>query len=103
MACPILLPVFHALIAIDTGHLCFYPKATEGCRLGKDSSVGFELSLRKGVGNIMRFTGCSLKEAIQMSSTNQARIFGWNDRGEIAKGKRACPVYDQSKRNRCAS
>ena len=41
------------------------------------------------VGNMMRFTGCNLAEAIQMSSTNQARLFGLNDLGEIGEGKRA--------------
>lgn len=41
------------------------------------------------VGNIMQFTGCSLADAIQMSSTNQARMFGMDELGEIAEGKRA--------------
>ena len=41
------------------------------------------------VGNMMKFTGCSLSEAIQMSSTNQARLFGLSDLGEIGEGKRA--------------
>jgi N-acetylglucosamine-6-phosphate deacetylase len=45
--------------------------------------------LKKGVGNVMKVTGCSLKEAIQMSSTNPARLYGLDDRGEIAIGKRA--------------
>jgi N-acetylglucosamine-6-phosphate deacetylase len=38
---------------------------------------------------MMRFTGCSLGEAIQMASTNPARLMKWTDRGEIASGKRA--------------
>ncbi len=41
------------------------------------------------VGNMMKFTGCSLADAIQMSSTNPARKFGLDDLGEIAEGKRA--------------
>jgi N-acetylglucosamine-6-phosphate deacetylase len=41
------------------------------------------------VGNMMKFTGCSLADAIQMSSTNPARKFGLEDLGEIAEGKRA--------------
>ena len=38
---------------------------------------------------MMKFTGCSLEEAIQMASSNQARMFGWEDRGMIEVGKRA--------------
>lgn len=45
--------------------------------------------LKKGVGNIMKVTGCSLRDAIRMASTNPARLYGLNDRGEIAIGKRA--------------
>jgi len=42
-----------------------------------------------GVSNMMRFTHCSLGEAIRMASTNPARSLGLNDRGEIRQGKRA--------------
>jgi len=45
--------------------------------------------LKKGVGNVMKVTGCSLEEAIRMAGTNPARLYGLNDRGEIAIGKRA--------------
>jgi len=45
--------------------------------------------LVKGVGNVMRFTGCSLAEAFQMASRNPARLFGLRDRGEIVPGMRA--------------
>ncbi len=55
----------------------------------QDVLAGASFSIRKGVGNIMKFTGCSLEEAVQMSSTNQAGLFGWSDRGEVAEGKRA--------------
>ena len=41
------------------------------------------------VGNIMKFTGCSLEEAIYMGSTKPAKIFGLNDVGEIELGKKA--------------
>jgi N-acetylglucosamine-6-phosphate deacetylase len=54
-----------------------------------DVLAGASLSIRVGIGNMMKFTGCSLSEAIQMASTNQANIFEWNDRGTIAIGKRA--------------
>ena len=54
-----------------------------------DVLAGASLSIRLGIGNMMKFTGCSLKEAIQMASTNQAIMFGWNDRGTIEIGRRA--------------
>ncbi len=41
------------------------------------------------VGNMMKFTGCSLSEAIQMASTNPARLLGLSELGEVVEGKRA--------------
>lgn len=41
------------------------------------------------VGNVMKFTGCSLADAIRMASTNPAKLIGLKDRGEIRQGKRA--------------
>jgi N-acetylglucosamine-6-phosphate deacetylase len=43
----------------------------------------------KGVGNVMKFTGCSLAEAIQMASANPAKLYGLDDRGVLEPGKRA--------------
>ena len=45
--------------------------------------------ITKGVGHIIEVTGCSLADAIQMSSTNQAKMFGLEDRGTLEPGKRA--------------
>ncbi len=45
--------------------------------------------ITKGVGHIMEVTGCSLADAVQMASTNQAKLFGLNDRGTLEPGKRA--------------
>ncbi len=45
--------------------------------------------ITKGVGHIMKVTGCSLQEAIQMASTNQANLYGLDDRGVLESGKRA--------------
>jgi N-acetylglucosamine-6-phosphate deacetylase len=45
--------------------------------------------ITKGVGNVMKVTGCELKQAIQMASTNPALLYNLNDRGEIKTGKRA--------------
>jgi N-acetylglucosamine-6-phosphate deacetylase len=45
--------------------------------------------ISRGVVHIMKVTGCSLGEAIQMASTNPAKLYGLNDRGTIEPGKRA--------------
>jgi N-acetylglucosamine-6-phosphate deacetylase len=45
--------------------------------------------ITKGVGNIMKVTGCSLADAIQMASTNPAKLYNMNDRGILEVGKRA--------------
>jgi N-acetylglucosamine-6-phosphate deacetylase len=50
---------------------------------------GSACPLNKGLGHIMKVTGCPLSEAIQMASTNPARLYGLNDRGTIEPGKRA--------------
>jgi N-acetylglucosamine-6-phosphate deacetylase len=41
------------------------------------------------VSNMMKFTQCSLGNAIQMASSNPARLLGLNEVGKIGKGKRA--------------
>jgi N-acetylglucosamine-6-phosphate deacetylase len=51
--------------------------------------AGAASPITKGVGNIMRFTGCSLADAVHMASRNPARLYGFDDRGEITPGKRA--------------
>lgn len=51
--------------------------------------AGAASPITKGIGNVMKFTGCSLADAIHMASRNQAHLYGLNDRGEIKTGKRA--------------
>jgi len=51
--------------------------------------AGASLPISTGVGNVMRFTGCSLADAIHMASRNPARLYSLSDRGEIKVGKRA--------------
>lgn len=51
--------------------------------------AGAASPISKCVGNMMRFTQCSLKDAIQMASTNPAQLLGLEDIGEISPGKRA--------------
>lgn len=45
--------------------------------------------ISRGVGFVMKVTGCSLSESIQMVSSNPAKINGMNDRGTLEPGKRA--------------
>jgi len=51
--------------------------------------AGASLPLTTGIDNMMRFSGCSLREAIDMASGNPARLYGLQDRGSIEPGKRA--------------
>lgn len=50
---------------------------------------GSAISLNRGVVKIMKSTGCNLNDAISMASTNPAKLYKMNDRGEITTGKRA--------------
>jgi len=51
--------------------------------------AGASLPLKTGVGNVMKFTGCTLGEAVNMATANVAGIYNLSDRGSLAPGKRA--------------
>jgi N-acetylglucosamine-6-phosphate deacetylase len=51
--------------------------------------AGASIPLRTGVVNVMKYTGCTLGEAIKMASGNIARIYNLSDRGQLSVGKRA--------------
>jgi len=51
--------------------------------------AGASLPIHRGIFNMMKFTNCSLVEAIQMVTRNVARLNQLSDRGEIYVGKRA--------------
>jgi N-acetylglucosamine-6-phosphate deacetylase len=55
----------------------------------EDVLAGASYLITTGIENMMRFTQCSLAEAIHMASRNPARLLGLDDRGEIREGKRA--------------
>ncbi len=57
--------------------------------VARNSLSGSASTITKGVGHVMKVTGCSLAEAIRMASTNPARLYGLDDRGEIKPGMRA--------------
>jgi N-acetylglucosamine-6-phosphate deacetylase len=57
---------------------------------GQDGGLyGSASPLNRGVGHVMKVTGCSLAKAIQMTATNPARLHQLNDRGKLEPGKRA--------------
>jgi len=55
----------------------------------QDVLAGSSMPICVGVGNAMKFTGCSLADAIGMASANPARLLHLDDRGKIEPGKRA--------------
>lgn len=57
--------------------------------LSRNVLSGSAAPISKGIGNVMKATGCSLAEAIQMASTNPARLYNLSDRGEVKPGMKA--------------
>ena len=55
----------------------------------QDVLAGASFLITAGIENIMKFTHCSIGEAINMASRNPARILGLDDRGDLSVGKRA--------------
>lgn len=51
--------------------------------------AGSASAMDKGIGHIVKVTGYTLADAIQMGTTNPAKLYGLNDRGTLKKGKRA--------------
>lgn len=51
--------------------------------------AGASFPLKTGVGNIMKFTGCTLYEAVNMASSNVAKVYNLSNRGSLTPGKRA--------------
>jgi N-acetylglucosamine-6-phosphate deacetylase len=51
--------------------------------------AGASFPLKTGVGNMIKFTGCSLEDAITMASENVAHVYRLTDRGILSLDKRA--------------
>ncbi|MBC8932681.1 amidohydrolase family protein, partial [Escherichia coli] len=51
--------------------------------------AGSVLTYDDGFRNMIKFTGCSVEEAVLMSSGNQAREFNLTQKGAIEAGKDA--------------
>ncbi len=56
---------------------------------GEDMRAGSSMPLCQGVANMVRLSGCTLADAVDMASVNPARLNNLADRGEISPGKRA--------------
>jgi len=61
--------------------------------------AGAASPISKCVGVVMDFTGCSLKNAIQMASTNPAKMFAMDELGTIEQDKRADLILFTMKNN----
>ena len=57
--------------------------------LAQQNLAGSASTLDKGIGHIMKVTGCSIADAIRMGSTNPAILYKLYDRGIIEVGRRA--------------
>jgi N-acetylglucosamine-6-phosphate deacetylase len=55
----------------------------------QNNLAGSGSPLSRGIGNLMKATGCNLGEAIRMASSNPARLNSLYDRGAIEPGMRA--------------
>ncbi|KHD86404.1 N-acetylglucosamine-6-phosphate deacetylase [Bacillus ginsengihumi] len=58
-------------------------------RLENGALAGSILTMDEAFRNIIAFTGCSIEDAVQMTSVNQAREFGLATKGELTTGKDA--------------
>lgn len=58
-------------------------------RLESGNLAGSVLEFQDAFKNIMTFTGCSVEDAVKMSSVNQAREFGLTQKGALSQGKDA--------------
>lgn len=56
-------------------------------RLESGNLAGSVLTFEDAFKNVMAFTGCSIEEAVMMSSVNQAREFGLDTKGTLEVGK----------------
>jgi len=65
-------------------------------RLAEGNLAGSVLRMDEALRNIIEYTGCTLEEAVLMTSVNQAKEFGLEQKGGIVAGKDAdLVVLDQ--------
>lgn len=68
----------------------------------EDVLAGAASPISKCIGKVMEYTECSLKDAIQMASTNPAEFFALKKLGTIEKGQRADLILFTMKNNEMA-
>jgi N-acetylglucosamine-6-phosphate deacetylase len=61
---------------------------------------GSATPLPEAISHIMKTTGCPLKDAIMMTSTNPAQLHNLSDRGALVPGKRADMILFSVKENK---
>jgi N-acetylglucosamine-6-phosphate deacetylase len=61
--------------------------------------AGSASPLKKGIANVLKVTGCTLEEAVNMVTRNPADLYGFDDRGAIEPGNRADLVLFRIKNN----
>ena len=61
--------------------------------------AGATMPLLRGIENMVKFSGCSISESVNMATKNYTRIFPLSDRGELTEGKRADLVLFTYQRN----
>lgn len=71
---------YHDLILTTEG-MVYFPS--------QNVKAGASLLVSKGIENVLKYTQCSLPDAIHMASRNPARLLGIDDRGVIEPSKRA--------------
>jgi N-acetylglucosamine-6-phosphate deacetylase len=64
-----------------------------------DCLAGASFPLKKGIENMMKFTGCSLKDSINMATANVATLYRLDNRGKIFIGKRADLILFELEKN----
>jgi N-acetylglucosamine-6-phosphate deacetylase len=74
---------------------------TDVVKLPKENVLaGAASPISKCVGVVMEYTECGLKNAIQMASTNPAKLFSLDELGELEIGKRGDLIQFTMKNNR---
>jgi N-acetylglucosamine-6-phosphate deacetylase len=73
-----------------------------GMLLNAEQNVlaGASFPLKKGIENIMDFTGVPFHDAIKMASENVARVYNLKNRGTLEVGKRADIILVERKDSR---
>lgn len=73
----------------DEGHHIKITPEGKLWNVDQNGLYGSATPVTYGIGHVMKVTGCTLAEAIQMATLNPANLYGLDDRGALEPGKRA--------------